>query len=202
MECSVRTAIERLARMGRDRRVIVGIDGLSRSGKTTLSKDIRNHLLLKEIPFYIFHIDDYIVKREERYNTGNEQWFEYYFLQWDVEYLIQHLFTKLHSDKEIRLLTYDEQMDMQNVEIIKLPENGLIIIEGVFLQRKEWQDFYDYMIYLDCSREERLSREQQVTQAKIDKFRNRYWKAEAYYVETVDPLEKADLVIKNTQKSR
>ena len=40
----------------------------------------------------------------------------------------------------------------------------VIVIEGVFLQRKEWRDFFHYMVYLDCPRETRFLRESEETQ--------------------------------------
>ena len=44
-------------------------------------------------------------------------------------------------------------------EKVQIPIVGVIVIEGVFLQRKEWRDFFHYMVYLDCPRETRFLRE-------------------------------------------
>lgn len=33
-------------------------------------------------------------------------------------------------------------------EKVQIPIVGVIVIEGVFLQRKEWRDFFHYMVYL------------------------------------------------------
>ncbi|HWJ77174.1 MAG TPA: hypothetical protein VNR61_03740, partial [Niallia sp.] len=62
------------------------------------------------------------------------------------------------------------------------------------LQRMEWRSFFDFMIYLDCSREKRFARESLETQQKLDKFKNRYWKAEDYYLDSLKPQEQADFV--------
>ena len=78
---------------------------------------------------------------------------------------------------------------------IQLPLVGVIIVEGVFLQRKEWRDFFHYMVYLDCSRETRFLRESPETQKNLSKFQSRYWKAEEHYLEAELPRERADLVI-------
>ncbi len=51
----------------------------------------------ESIPFHIFHIDDHIVERNKRYNTGFEEWYEYYYLQWDIEWLRQKFFQKLQK---------------------------------------------------------------------------------------------------------
>jgi uridine kinase len=176
-------------------RFILGIDGLSRSGKTTLVNNLKEWLKTEGHPALIFHLDDYIEDRKKRYNTGNEEWYEYYSLQWDAEYLKQELFSKLHTEKELTLSFYDEQNDSHFLKHTSIPRKCLIIIEGVFLQRPEWKINLDYIVFLDCSREERFKREKEVTRQKMDKFKNRYWKAEDHYLETVRPLEGADLVI-------
>jgi uridine kinase len=176
-------------------RFILGIDGLSRSGKTTLVNRLKQWLQTEEYPAIIFHLDDYIEDRKKRYNTGNEEWYEYYTLQWDAEYLKQELFSKVHTVKELTLRVYDEQKDSHFLKKTSIPQNCLIIIEGVFLQRPEWKSHLDYIVYLDCPRETRFKREKEATRQKVDKFKNRYWKAEDHYLETIRPHEGAELVI-------
>jgi uridine kinase len=178
-------------------RFVLGIDGLSRSGKTTFVNNLKQLLHEKNVGACIFHIDDYIVERQRRYNTAYEEWYEYYHLQWDAEWLKDNLFKQLKTAKTLSLLTYDNHSDTQNLHVVKLPDTCLIIIEGVFLQRKEWRSFYDYMIYLDCPRDKRFIRESDSAQNNIEKFRNRYWKAEKYYLETEYPMKQADLVFQN-----
>jgi uridine kinase len=177
-------------------RFILGLDGLSRSGKTTLSQKLCKSLKEKNIPYQIIHIDDHIVERTKRYHTGHEEWVEYYHLQWDVEWLTYQLFEKLKISGELNLPFYDVESDTTKLKTIQLPIHGVIVIEGVFLQRKEWRRFFDRVVYLDCPRSKRFVRESEDAQENLSKFTNRYWKAEDYYLSTVSPKEQADLVIK------
>ena len=48
-------------------RFILGVDGLSRSGKTTFVNKLSHMLQEKNIPICVFHMDDYIVERNKRY---------------------------------------------------------------------------------------------------------------------------------------
>ena len=189
--------INHLPELTQGQRFILGIDGLSRAGKTTFTNRMKQLLEERMISLCLFHIDDFIVDKEKRYNTGHEEWVEYYCLQWDVEWLKNHFFTKIKECDELILPLYDHSSDKQKWQLSSVPPASLIIIEGVFLQRKEWRNFFDYMIYLDSSREIRFDRESKTTQRNIDKFKNRYWKAEEYYLKIANPLEQADLVIKN-----
>lgn len=197
MEDKIAILFKKIPKAEQGQKVVLGIDGLSRSGKTTIVRNIEQHIQEKNILACVLHIDDYIVERERRYNTGNEEWYEYYNLQWDVEWLKENLFKKLKETNELQVLTYDNSSDSQQLHKIIIPDTCLVIIEGVFLQRKEWRDYFDFMIFLDCPREERFNRESVETQNNFGKFEKRYWKAEDYYMETVTPIEQADLVIQN-----
>jgi uridine kinase len=176
-------------------RFILGIDGLSRSGKTTVALELQAELLRTGTKVSLIHMDDHIVERHRRYKTGYDEWHEHYFLQWDVAFLREQLFNKLRLCDEICLPYYNDATDACTFKRIPLPGQGVVIVEGVFLQRAEWRDFFNYTIYLDCSRESRLARENEATRAKFDKIKNRYWKAEDYYLNFVRPMESSNLVL-------
>ncbi|KLA31670.1 kinase [Bacillus cereus] len=179
----------------KENRFILGIDGLSRSGKTTFVTNLKENMQQESIPFHIFHIDDHIVERNKRYHTGYEEWYEYYYLQWDIESLRQKFFQKLQNETKLKLPFYNNETDSSEMKKVQIPIVGVIVIEGVFLQRKEWREFFHYMVYLDCPRETRFLRESEETQKNLSKFENRYWKAEDYYLESETPQKRANLVI-------
>ncbi|EEL81576.1 Uridine kinase [Bacillus cereus AH1271] len=186
----------------KENRFILGIDGLSRSGKTTFVTNLKENMKQESIPFHIFHIDDHIVERNKRYDTGFEEWYEYYYLQWDIAYLQEKFFQKLQTETKLTLPFYYDGTDSSEMKKVQIPIVGVIVIEGVFLQRKEWRDFFHYMVYLDCPRETRFLRESEETQKNLSKFENRYWKAEDYYLETELPKDRADLVIESLKNRR
>ena len=83
---------------------IIAIDGFSGAGKTTLV----HHLKKVLDNLVIIHIDDHIVERFKRYDTGHDEWFEYYQLQWDTKYLKEELFDKLYkNEKSLHLPFYN-----------------------------------------------------------------------------------------------
>ncbi|AYF07066.1 MULTISPECIES: kinase [Bacillus] len=186
----------------KENRFILGIDGLSRSGKTTFVTNLKENMKQESIPFHIFHIDDHIVERNKRYDTGFEEWYEYYYLQWDIAYLQEKFFQKLQTETKLTLPFYYDGTDSSEMKKVQIPIVGVIVIEGVFLQRKEWRDFFHYMVYLDCPRETRFLRESEETQKNLSKFENRYWKAEDYYLETELPKDRANLVIESLKNRR
>ena len=196
LDKQIATLLNFISTSDANQRLVIGLDGLSRSGKTTFSNKLCEILKEKNISHQLIHIDDHIVERKKRYQTGHEEWFEYYQLQWDVEWLTLHLFEKLKLSNELNLSFYDLESDTAMLKTIQLPIHGVIVIEGVFLQRKEWRRFFDRVVYLDCPRSKRFVRESEEAQENLSKFTNRYWKAEDYYLCTMSPKEQADLVIK------
>ncbi|WP_306807382.1 kinase [Mesobacillus jeotgali] len=176
-------------------RLIIGIDGLSRSGKTTIVKKIAGFLEDSHLSCQVIHLDDHIVERTKRYGTGSAEWQEYYFLQWEVELLKEAMFKKLSQSDELTLPYYDDKWDQQVYRELNLTGKKVVIVEGIFLQREEWEGYLDYTIFIDCPRNVRFERESAKTRRNIEKFLNRYWKAEDYYLKMVNPTGKADKVI-------
>jgi uridine kinase len=184
-----------------NRPFIVGIDGLGGAGKTTVAKELQQALKLSNHEVFIVHLDDHIVEVHKRYGSGNDEWFEYYFLQWDIGLLETELFKKLQINQgSITLPFYHSSTDTVKMKPIQLASSAIILIEGVFLQRKEWQRYFDFMIYIDCSHELRaervLDRDSYLGdhQARLDKYKRRYWLAEEYYVDEMNPIGSADYI--------
>ncbi|WP_313800785.1 kinase [Cytobacillus sp.] len=191
-----------VARTSKKRPFIVAIDGLSGSGKTTLVHQIGNELRDNDCKVFIIHIDDHIVERSRRYDTGFDEWYEYYFLQWDIEKLSTQFFQKLHNNsKEVSLPFYDQSTDSLTTRQLSFTNNTVILIEGIFLQRKEWKSFYDYILFLKCPREVRcervLKRDMYIgdLEKRQNKYKRRYWPGEDYYLQAVKPIVHADIVI-------
>ncbi|WP_077625137.1 kinase [Sediminibacillus massiliensis] len=176
-----------------NQRYIIGVDGLSRSGKTSFVTQLEQ--CLYKVPVITFHLDDYIVEKKNRYYTEYDEWYEYYYLQWDVETLRMQLFEKLKSEDDLHLPAYHADLDTLICQSVKIPESCYIIIEGVFLQRREWKGFYDYLVYIDCPRDKRFNRETAATRKNMQKFINRYWKAEDHYLQSINPIQHADMII-------
>lgn len=195
MDYNEQTVYRLITSIDSNNRTIIGIDGLSRSGKTTLVNKVKEELKDTSVPIQVFHIDDLIVERDKRYNTQYEEWYEYYYLQWDLDWIILNFFDQLKQADQLQLPFYNKEKDTHRTETVDLPKTCIILIEGVFLQRKEWRHYFDYVIYLDVPQQKRFLRESKEAQQDIVKLRNRYWKAEEFYVENELPKKKASMVL-------
>lgn len=148
----------------------------------------------------IFHLDEHIVERNKRYHTGYEEWYEYYFLQWDIGGLLNSLLTPLHNSNHLNLSFYDKSTDSISHRQVEVFTNSIVLIEGIFLQRKEWKSIFDYVIFIDCPlelRKERvLGRDSYIGDynERLKKYTERYWPGEKHYLDTINPRISADLV--------
>ncbi|MFF3101706.1 kinase [Viridibacillus arvi] len=201
-ELAEKILLQFATRTFKERPLIVAIDGLSGAGKTTLVKKLEQELNNNNSSVVIIHIDDHIEKKHKRYETGHEEWYEYYYLQWDIKMLTTSLFEGLKCNKKnITLPYYDKSTDTISAKQISVAVDSIILIEGIFLQRKEWREFYDYTIFLDCPRELRyervLNRDSYIgdKQAILLKYKRRYWLGEEHYLNTENPIKNADIVI-------
>lgn len=179
---------------------VVAWDGLSGAGKTTIANKLHRELK-KHGDVVVLHIDDYLVERNKRYNTGNEEWYEYYYLQWDIKSLTEHLFAGLfNNSSKLTLPFYNRGRDKVQDKEIAIHSNMIIVIEGIFLQRPEWKKFLDFTIFHNCPTKIRhsraLARDTYIGNAEeiIEKYENRYWLAETYYMNEIRPIDNADIV--------
>ncbi len=197
---SILERMKHLSELNRPR--IIGIDGLSGAGKTTITETIIKELTNAAYEVAVIHIDDLIVERAKRYNTGHPEWYEYYSLQWDVQETKEKLLEAVYKEfSHLNLKYYDKENDRCYMKSINLEQCNVLLIEGIFLQRKDWKKFFDFMIYLDCPEDIRYKRVLQRDayignmSERLEKYKRRYWIAEEYYLQEENPIENADIVI-------
>lgn len=183
---------------------IIGIDGLGGSGKTTIVKPLQLQLQNENYHSYVLHIDDFIHPRSIRYNYSKDEWDCYYNLQWRYDYLVKEILSPIKNgeliDKDIEL--YNKENDNYFTERVNLNYGSVLILEGIFLQRKELRDYLDFTVFLDVPQKIRLNRV--LSRDKYIggfhdikyKYENRYFPAEEKYILEYSPATSADLVLK------
>lgn len=187
-----------------NRNYILGIDGLGAAGKTTYATYLAQIFTEQKINNLIFHMDDFIHPREVRYKSKNKEWQNYYYSQWRYNYFINEVLLQARKGqiftREIEL--YNKQDDTCMRKEINVPGNAIIIIEGVFLQRSILRSYFDYIVFIEHPKEQRLerviTRDKYIGERKeiIDKYVRRYFPAEERYVKEFAPEINADYVLK------
>lgn len=184
--------------------VIVGIDGLGGAGKSSISEEIYEELSGENIPIEVLHIDDFIHPKNIRYNDNYAEWECYYNLQWRYDYLLENVINPIKKNGKFTGLIelYDKDEDRYEKKSVDIKEGSVVLMEGIFLQREELSQIFDYMIYIDVPESERLKRVLKrdgyigtVDDIK-EKYENRYFPAERHYVNMYSPSKLADYVVK------
>ena len=180
---------------------VIGIDGLGGAGKSTISEGVCACLEKSGIHTILLHIDDFITPRKIRYDERFPQWQCYYELQWRYDYL-RRVIDELRQNGKVTAELYDKENDSYISAKYCTDKRTVIIIEGIFLQRKELDGVFGLMVYMDVPEEERLKRVlTRDTYIGDDseirrKYEDRYFPAERRYVQEYEPAQKADMVIK------
>lgn len=183
---------------------IVGIDGLGGSGKSTIVNSLKLQLQNENYHTYVLHIDDFIHPKHIRYDESKEEWYCYYNIQWRYDYLVQEILSSIkRGDKIDKLIElYDKENDTYVIQRIYIPQGSVLLLEGIFLQRKEIKSYLDFVIYLDVPQKVRLNRVLTrdgyiggLEDIKC-KYERRYFPAEEKYILEYSPIENADFVLK------
>jgi uridine kinase len=188
-------------RKSNDRPFVVGINGIDCSGKSLFAGALAQFLHSKGYQTQLISLDDFHNPREIRY-AGEDQVDNYYNRSFNINLIIEELLAPVHQKKAVstRLTLLDLNSD--KYELVKdyaINRDTIIIIEGVFLFRKELAPYIDYKMFLEISFEESKQRaKDRDPETIIKKYDDKYLPAQRIYLEEYPPSNTADIIIDNT----
>ena len=172
--------------------LLVAVDGCGGSGKSTMAIALAK--LSSDVT--VIHMDDFYLPSNQRTSgtaIENPVGDDFDWLRLKAQVLEQ-----LANNKKSKYQIYNWPSDIL-VEWSIVPPGGIVIVEGVYSTRRELADFYDYKIYVDCSREFRLERGiQRDGELARDMWENNWMVAEDKYIKEHNPSEHAELVISSS----
>jgi len=186
----------------KDKAFVIGVNGIDCSGKTTFAKELDEFLKAKGKHTQLIHIDDFQNPREIRY-AGNDQAENYYTKSFNNKFLIEKLLEPIKQKGKISTKLTVLNLDTDKFDTVrnyKVRPDTVVLLEGVFLFKKELAPFIDYKIYLDISFEESRKRAKlRDPEASVLKYDTKYLPAETRYIQEYAPGIYADMVIDNTE---
>jgi len=155
-------------------RVVVAIDGMAASGKTTMAK-----LLQEEFDAEVVHLDDYFLQDYQRTETrlnevgGNV----------DYERFFAEIVNPILEEKDtITYNTYNCQTKRFK-EVDLYLNKRVIIVEGAYALREEFRDIYDLKVLITINSAKQIERLEKRNAKLIDKFVNEWIPKEYEYIE-------------------
>ena len=201
-----------IAVSGACRPMRVAIDGPDAAGKTTLADELARelHALGKDV--IRASIDDFHLPRKHRYRRGRLYARGYLEDSFDLDPLRTALLDPLgpDGDRRYRSAVFDFRRDRPVSLPAKVaPERVVLLVDGVFLLRRELRAAWDVKIFVSVEPAETLRRalmrdvgllgpHTEVERA----YRERYLPGQRLYVSEHSPLEAADAVVFNDEPDR
>jgi len=192
------------------RPLLVGIDGPCASEKTFLANELAAALAARNPAMKILRpsVDGFHSARELRYRQGEYSASGYYEDAYDYQALIEYLLRPLSGGSFpvlCRQVSHDLRTDLPaDAPPVAVGPNAVLLFEGLFLFRREINDYWDLRILLDVSAEQSIARAVArdtgiLGAAEIvkKKYELRYEPAWRIYVEAESPTTKADWIIDN-----
>ena len=188
----------------------VAIDGPTAAGKTTLADELADHLGPRA-PVIRAGLDGFHRPRAVRYERGRRSAQGYYEDARDYEAVRRHLLDPLGpgGDRRFRRAIFDLEADAVLDTPVEIAAPGaVLIVDGTFLQRAEFDGAWDVVVFLDVDPATSLSRgaardakAMGGLDAAIALYRERYLGAWRLYLESVGPADRADILINHNDPS-
>jgi phosphoglycolate phosphatase len=185
----------------KDRPLVIGINGIDCSGKTTFADGLEKFLKNQGIRTQMIYLDDFHNPKAVRY-AGSNQAENYFNNSFNINLLVENLLKPAREKGRVSadLTLLDVKTDKANVvKRYSITPDTVVITEGVFLFRNEVALYLDYKIYLDIPLVE--SKRRAATRdpaAIVTKYNAKYLPAQEKYINEYAPAALADMVIDNT----
>jgi uridine kinase len=184
----------------------LAVDGPDAAGKSMLAEKLAAAISDRGRPVVRASIDGFHRPAQERYRRGELSPEGYYHDSFDLAQLRSHLLDPLGpgGNRVIRTSVFDSVADLP-VAVIETvaPDDAVLVFDGVFVQGPELIGAWDGVVFLEITEEEVLRRAMSRDAALMgpqvrERYERRYLPAQQMYRDEVRPLERADIVIDNT----
>lgn len=185
--------------------ILVGISGIECSGKSTLADKLKQLLEKKKIPTKIIHGDDFLFDKETR-NKNPKQDIGYYCETFDYNKLFTELLIPIKNNTlfESKLCLLDWENDIYSKFKFQTNQPTIILVEGVFLFKKDLPKIFDLSVWIDITFELGMQRALNRSRDKnyygnsdaiLQRYTERFHKGQKIHLKLDKPIENCDFII-------
>ena len=186
--------------------VRVGIDGIDASGKTRLADELADWLAPSGRQIIRASVDGFHHPKAHRFRAGQGPE-SYYHDSHNHPLMIESLLAPLGpgGSRRFRVARFDFRTDSEVDAPVEIAdEDGILLMDGIFLQRPELFGYWDLRIFLhtefETSLQRGLERDTDLFGSgdkTVERYRTRYVPGQEMYLAQVAPADRADIVIDN-----
>jgi uridine kinase len=191
--------------------VRVAIDGPDAAGKTTLAEELAALLQARSQPLIRASIDGFHHPARVRHQRGATSPDGYYHDSFNYRALTDCLLVPLgpSGSRHYRSAVFDYHTDSAvQSPLQEADPTAVLLFDGVFLQRPELREYWDFTVFVTVDFEVALDRAKQrdgvlfggIAIAK-QMYKQRYIPGQKLYFAECRPAERADVVIDNNDPS-
>lgn len=187
-----------------DRPVLVAVDGVDGSGKTTFAELLSAAYIDRGRAVYVVHMDDFLNPRTVRYRLGKNSPEGFFADTYNLAAFTTYVLDPLQpgSNYAITMCAFDPGADAPVDEPpVEVPPQAVVIVEGMFLHRDELSSRWDMSVFLDVPFSVTVPRMVQRDGAPPDPEHPlwfRYLEGQRLYLSACKPSERATHVIDNS----
>ncbi len=189
----VKDAVRRLQRGPEDRVIVVALDGRSGAGKSTLAAAMAD-----TVDAAIVHVDDFYrdIPEADRLELSPAQGVDRYF---DWERIREEALATLVRRERARFRCFNWAAGGGLTSAVTLDPRDIVIVEGVYSARPEFDDFLDLKVLVEVANEDREQRRRgrprTVSRNDPHGWDARWDAAERVYFDVIRPRNTFDLVV-------
>jgi uridine kinase len=152
-------------------------------------------------------IDGFHNPQEVRYESGRDSAQGYYHDSFDYEAVKSSLLIPLGPDGDCQYVAakFDFRSDCRvKPPVCSAERDSILLFDGIFLLRPELYDYWDFCIFVDIDYDVSIRRasvrDQELfgtPEALRQRYHQRYVPGQQIYMESVRPLDKADVIVRN-----
>jgi uridine kinase len=184
----------------------VAINGIEGVGKTMFAENFVQFLQEQNIPAFHVSVDGFHHPKKIRYQQGRDSAKGYFEDSYDEEAFAKKVLKQSQEDFSFIPATHDLETDEYIFpEKNSVPSNAVLVTDGAYLFKEVYLPHWDAKIYLKASFEiarKRGAKRDAETLGGVEeaekKFLARYHAASQMYIDQINPEEKADIIIDNS----
>lgn len=198
---------EKIAGLGLDHPVRVGIDGVDGVGKTTAADELAVHIRAMRRSVIRASVDSFHQPQAIRYRRGRQSPEGFYHDSYQLDALQSLLLAPLGEmgSRQYKTAIFDHRMDEPVEQEFKVaPDDAVLVFDGIFLHRKELYGFWDFSILLDAPFDvtvRRCAQREGTSPDPADASNQRYIGGQQRYFQESRPRDAATVVIHYTDFS-